>query len=93
MYFSKIWNVPEDFGHGVFQLKVPAELMFPRSLSICLFCYSRPGHNSDIKTNYKSAYVGALEPIMGTLAEPAGDGSSSSTVAISSGVSSKHLGC
>ena len=49
---------------------------------------SRPGHNSDIKTNYKSAYVGALEPIMGSLAEPVGDASSSSTVAaVSSGVS------
>ena len=34
--------------------------------------------------------MGALEPIMGTLAEPAGDASSSSTVAISSGVSSTH---
>ena len=52
----------------------------------CLVIF-RPGHNSDIKTNYKSAYVGALEPIMGSLAEPVGDASSSSTVAVSSGVS------
>ena len=39
----------------------------------------RPGHTSEIKTNYKSAYVGALEPIMAELTE-VGDASSSSTV-------------
>ena len=47
----------------------------------------RPGHTSEIKTNYKSAYVGALEPIMAELTEgTTGDASSSSTVAVSSGV-------
>lgn len=48
----------------------------------------RPGHTSEIKTNYKSAYVGALEPIMAELTE-VGDASSSSTVAVSSGVSNR----
>ena len=51
----------------------------------------RPGHTSEIKTNYKSAYVGALEPIMAELTEgTTGDASSSSTVAVSSGVN--HFG-
>lgn len=60
---------------------------------------SRPGHNSEIKTNYKSAYVSALEPMMASLGEASaasvagGDASSSSTVAatVSIGVIKKAV--
>ena len=44
---------------------------------------SRPGHTSELRTNYKSSFVNALDPVVSSLTEAGGDASSTSTVAIS----------
>jgi hypothetical protein len=43
----------------------------------------RPGHTSEVKTNYKASFVNALDPVVSSLTETGGDASSTSTVAIS----------
>lgn len=43
----------------------------------------RPGHTSEIKTDYKTTYASSLEPITARLSASTADASSSSTVAVS----------
>ena len=45
--------------------------------------FFRPGHTSEVKTNYKASFVNALDPVVSSLTETGGDASSTSTVAIS----------
>ena len=45
--------------------------------------FFRPGHTSEMKTNYKASFVNALDPVVSSLTETGGDASSTSTVAIS----------
>ena len=85
--WSEYWIPTRNIKRYIFEFTIIIPILFLKNDNFFGWLFNdfffRPGHTSEVKTNYKASFVNALDPVVSSLTETGGDASSTSTVAIS----------